>query len=336
MRIRSILLFAAIIIGSNACIVPKKKYDAEVAKNKSLTDELNALKVKADSLQIALNNAKLKIEELEAQSRRLQADTTALLTKIEKTKKSLDEIKQSFDLLQKNNEILMDKNAKENLKLINELKAIRDDLNAKEKALAELQARLAKKEDNLNQLSNVLMSRQQRLEELEGIIKRQDSILYSVKAALEAALKAFENDGIKIELKNGLVYVSLEDQLLFKTGSTTVDARGQDALKKLSKVLESHKDFNVMIEGHTDNAPVLTGSAFKDNWDLSVLRATAVLRILGNSSNIDPQRLIPSGRGEFSPIALNTNKEGKAKNRRTEIIITPKLDELYKLMEVGK
>jgi chemotaxis protein MotB len=143
----------------------------------------------------------------------------------------------------------------------------------------------------------------------------------------------FENQGLAVTQKNGKVYVSLEEKLLFKSGSTVVDPKGAAALKKLSGVLEQNPDINVMIEGHTDDVPVIAGSTYKDNWDLSVLRATSIVRILLDGSKINPERLTTAGRSQYQPVEPAKTAESRQKNRRTEIILSPKLDELYKLVE---
>ena len=143
----------------------------------------------------------------------------------------------------------------------------------------------------------------------------------------------FENDDLSVKIQNGKVYVSLEEKLLFKSGSTTVDPKGIDALKKLAHVLEQNNDINVTIEGHTDNVPFKSGSDIKDNWDLSVQRATSIIRIILEYSKVDPKQLTASGKGEFFPLVQNTTAALRAKNRRTEIILMPKLDELFKILE---
>src|SRR5213079_3206872 len=137
--------------------------------------------------------------------------------------------------------------------------------------------------------------------------------------------------------KNGKVYVSMEEQLLFASGSTNVEKRGEDALKKLGEVLETNKDINVMVEGHTDDVPIsgTLPSGAKDNWELSVLRATAVTKIILKNSGVMPGRLTAAGRGPYVPVETGNSPEAKRKNRRTEIILTPKLDELLKVLETN-
>ncbi|MFW5781215.1 MAG: OmpA/MotB family protein, partial [Bacteroidota bacterium] len=175
--------------------------------------------------------------------------------------------------------------------------------------------------------------RNARLLELETILARKDSAVNALRNKVAAALIGFENEGLSVDIKNGKVYVSLEEKLLFPSGSTRIDARGINALKKLARVLEENKDINITIEGHTDDVPVIASAAMKDNWDLSVKRATAVVRILLDNSSIDPKRLTASGRGEYMPLDTGKTSEARQKNRRTEIILTPKLDELFQILE---
>ena len=172
-----------------------------------------------------------------------------------------------------------------------------------------------------------------RLRELESILKRQDSILMVLNNSVKNALLGFNPDELSIEMKNGKVYVSMSDKLLFKSGDATVEAKGKEALKKLADVLNKNPDVSIAIEGHTDNVPIKT-AVYKDNWDLSAARATNVVRLLTQEYSMDPHRLTAAGKGEFFPVADNTSVEGKAKNRRTEIVLSPKLDELMKLISL--
>jgi len=149
------------------------------------------------------------------------------------------------------------------------------------------------------------------------------------------ALSGYADKGLSVEMKNGKVYVMLEERLLFATGSIVVDAKGVDALKDLSKVLEKNPDINILIEGHTDNVPMKGTGDMKDNWDLSVMRATSVVKIITGNSKVSPTRLTAAGRGEFIPLDKSNTVEGRKKNRRIEVILTPKLDEILKVLETN-
>lgn len=176
-----------------------------------------------------------------------------------------------------------------------------------------------------------LRQREARLRELESILRRQDSILAKLNASVKDALMGFNPDELTVEMKNGKVYVSMTDKLLFKSGDATVEAKGKDALKRLAEVLNKNPDVTLAIEGHTDNVPIKT-ALYKDNWDLSAARSTNVVRLLSEEYKMDPHRLTASGKGEYFPVADNSSVEGKARNRRTEIVLSPKLDELMKMI----
>lgn len=180
-----------------------------------------------------------------------------------------------------------------------------------------------------NQLK--LMQREARLRELESILRRQDSVLNLLNNSVKNALMGFSPDELTVEMKNGKVYVSMSDKLLFKSGDANVEAKGKEALKKLAEVLNKNNDVSIAIEGHTDNVPIKT-ALYKDNWDLSAARATNVVRLLSDEYKMDARRLTASGKGEYFPVADNGSVEGKAKNRRTEVVLSPKLDELMKLI----
>lgn len=192
---------------------------------------------------------------------------------------------------------------------------------------------LTAKSGDLDAKEKLLSERERTLEEMKKIIEKQDSITRNLNNILRNALLGFNSDELSVEIKNGKVYVSMSDKLLFKSGSSAVEDKGKDALKLLAGVLDKNSDIDILIEGHTDNVPIKT-SVYKDNWDLSVARATSIVRILTNDYKIVPTRLTASGKGEFFPKADNETIEGRAKNRRTEIILSPKLDELMKLLKV--
>jgi chemotaxis protein MotB len=170
------------------------------------------------------------------------------------------------------------------------------------------------------------------LADLRTAIRKQDSITNALRKAVSDALMGFEGKGLTVHMKDGKVYVSLEEKLLFASGKWDVSKDGISALKDLAKVLENNPDINVLIEGHTDNVPLNSQNQVADNWDLSVMRATSIVKILLNNGKINPTRLVASGRGEFLPVEPNTSAANKAKNRRTEIILSPKLDELLQII----
>ena len=184
----------------------------------------------------------------------------------------------------------------------------------------------------LKQKGEELAQREKRLAELEAYIRRQDSITNALNDIVKRALLSFNSDELTVEMKNGKVYVSLSDKLLFKSGSADVEEKGKDAIKKVAEILNKNPEIDVLIEGHTDNKPIKTDK-FDDNWDLSTARASNIVRLLSDENKVNAKRLTAAGRGEYMPKVSNDTPEGRAKNRRTEIILSPKLDELYKMID---
>ena len=185
----------------------------------------------------------------------------------------------------------------------------------------------------LDILNEELKKREARVTELEDILKRKDDAVAALKRKLTEALLGFENKGLTITQKNGKVYVSMDESLLFASGKTEIEAKGLEALRHVAKVLEQNPDINMMVEGHTDDVPMNGKGEIKDNWDLSVMRATSISKIILNAGNINGNRITAAGRGEFFPIEKGSNSENRKKNRRTELILSPKLDELFKVLE---
>jgi chemotaxis protein MotB len=218
----------------------------------------------------------------------------------------------------------------------NDLKAQYAELNAKYNDLMKKSLNDAERFNNALKIkAEELEARDKRLAELQAIINKQDSLLNALNNTVKRALLAFKSDEISVEMKNGKVYVSLSDKLLFKSGSAAIEEKGLDAIKTLADVLNKNADIDVLIEGHTDNIPIKTAK-YEDNWALSADRALSIVRLLSNEHGVNPKRLEAAGRAEFYPKASNETVEGRAKNRRTEIILSPKLDELYKLIEKNR
>lgn len=190
-------------------------------------------------------------------------------------------------------------------------------------------------QDKLNALLRQKMSeldeRERTINELQDMMNAQSAKVQNLLSSVKDALLGFNSDELTVTEKNGKVYVAMSDKLLFQSGSAKVDKRGEEALAKLAEVLNKQNDIDVYIEGHTDNKPIHTAQ-FKDNWDLSVIRATSVVRILTKNYGVNPLQIQPSGRGEFIPVADNETADGRGKNRRTEIIMAPKLDKLMQML----
>ena len=187
----------------------------------------------------------------------------------------------------------------------------------------------------LNQKKNELNEREHTINELQQMINAQNEKVRKLLSSVKDALLGFSSDELTVREKDGKVYVAMSDKLLFQSGSARLDKRGEEALGKLAEVLNKQTDIDVFIEGHTDNKPINTVQ-FKDNWDLSVIRATSVVRILIKNYNVNPLQIQPSGRGEYMPVDDNETAEGRSKNRRTEIIMAPKLDKLFQMLQTSE
>ena len=215
---------------------------------------------------------------------------------------------------------------------------LRNDTTQLRKGLRNYQSMLnANKNENenltaqLNQRMRELDEREKTIQQLQGVITEQNERVRSLLDNVSSALKGFSSDELTVREEGGKVYVAMSDKLLFESGKAVVNEQGKQALGKLAEVLNRQTDIDVFIEGHTDSVPINT-AVFKDNWDLSVIRATSVVRILTDYYQVNPLQIQPCGRGEFKPVDTNTTPDGRARNRRTEIIIAPRLDKLYELI----
>lgn len=191
----------------------------------------------------------------------------------------------------------------------------------------------SKSSTEISKLSDDLKKREQRLKEVEDILKKRDEASNQLKEKLQQALLGFTKNGLTVEMKNGKVYVSLTDKLLFPSGSIIIDEKGKQALSQLAKVLKDQPEIIIAVEGHTDSQKINNLGQIKDNWDLSVLRSTSVVRFLTETEKVGGIRLTATGKGEFQPLGTNATPEGRSKNRRIEIVLSPKLDELYDLIK---
>lgn len=324
-----ILKFVAIaIFGMLFSCVSSKKYDQLLGKKVRLegdyaecSDSLNGLKNK---YKITKNDA----EKFQSLAKKLFGDSSNLGEKFARATTLLNEQNGISDRLRKDYKDLLANYSSESNKMSANLAKKENQLLDMEKSLQETKAQNDK-------LSANLKEREMRVAELEAVLKKKDAAVNDLKNKVTNALLAFNDKDLTVNIKNGKVYVSLSEQLLFKSGSTELDKKGKDAIKKLATVLKTNDDVNVMVEGHTDDVPVAKGAAsFSDNWDLSVLRATQITRIL-IENEVNPQKVIPAGRSEYVPLNEGKTAEIRQKNRRTEIILTPKLDELFKILEAN-
>lgn len=287
------------------------KYANLKKENRSLSDEVETLSNDKIKLNNDLNQLQSAYDEAVAQRDRLQSDYAA-------AKSNLDALKASYKALEENSSASIAANSKKNRELLAQLEA-------KEQALAA-------ENERLNTLKKELENRSKRVAELENVIAAKDANMRALKNAISKALTNFEGKGLTVEQRNGKVYVSMENKLLFQSGSWSVGSEGRKAVQQLGSVLAENPDIAILIEGHTDNDPYTGNGQLSGNWDLSTKRATAIVNILRENNSINPENLTAAGRGEYAPIASNNTVEGKAKNRRIEVILTPKLDEISKLL----
>tara|TARA_R110002049_G_scaffold309271_1_gene519795 strand:- start:2705 stop:3664 length:960 start_codon:yes stop_codon:yes gene_type:complete len=315
--IKKITLSVMVLVLLASCVSPKVYKDLESKymnlkeENRKLSDENRDLSAEKNKLQNELDKLKVAHEDAVANRNRLQGEYDAAVA-------NLENLKASYNALEKNSSASIAENSRKNRELLAELEA-------KEAALAAENARLEK-------LKKELESRSNRVAELEAVIASKDAAMTALKNAISRALTDFEGKGLTVEQRDGKVYVSMENKLLFSSGSWAVGPEGRRAVKQLGGVLGDNPDIAVLIEGHTDNVPYPGSGPLSDNWDLSTKRATSIVNILRENDKINPENLTAAGRGEFAPIASNETIQGKAKNRRIEVILTPKLDELSKLL----
>ncbi|MDB5120499.1 MAG: OmpA/MotB domain protein [Sphingobacteriales bacterium] len=278
MKKLSLLLFAVLLMSLGSCIVlSPKKY--------------NTLLNQRDSLSRSLDAANVKIQSLEEERSKLQADTTNLNTRIAELQGKLEGLDANYASLRSNSS------------------------------------------SEINKLGEDLKKREARLKEVEEVLRKRDEATNALKEKLQKALLGFQQSGLSVDIRNGKVYVSLTDKLLFSTGSIIIDDKGKLALQELAKVLKTQPEINISVEGHTDNQKVNNLGQIKDNWDLSVLRATSVVRYLTDDQKVDNARITATGKGEYQPLTAGNSPEIRSKNRRIEIVLSPKLDELYNLIK---
>lgn len=315
--------------------VPQRKLEEEQAKRKNCDKDLAALKILNQECETKLTEASKSLADNILQVSRLQKDTTMLGSSIRSFSSKYEQLNQiNEQLLDKYNRLLVG-NIADTKKISKELQLAQEQLLNKQDELKQLETQVNSQKKNLETLTSELAKREARVSELEGILKKKDDAVNDLKKKLSDALFGFEGKGLTITQKNGKVYVSMEENLLFASGSTSVEIKGVEALKKVAKVLEQNPDINVLIEGHTDDVPMAGKGDIKDNWDLSVMRATAIVKIISKNGSVNSRRMTAAGRGEFFPIDASKTSEARKKNRRTEIILTPKLDELFKVLETN-
>ncbi len=298
------ILLALIPVALFSC-VSQQKY-------KELSDrcmyDKNALSAKVDELTKSLEKSNLDLQQYKNDNTKLRTDTTRQGEALRINWENYEELLHAYDLLKAQN-------------------------SGNKSEVDRVMSELSKREENIRSMQTELDSRAKKLDDLQAALKRNDSITNAMRRAVSDALVGFEGKGLTIQNKNGKVYVSMDEKLLFASGKWEVGTDGTTALRNLSTVLATNPDINVLIEGHTDNVPFKGTGQVKDNWDLSVVRATAIVKILTENPGINPIRLTAAGRSEYLPVDPDNSVSARAKNRRTEIILSPKLDALMQIIE---
>jgi chemotaxis protein MotB len=324
-----ILLYAISVM---SCVSGNKFRELQNTSTQNLIERDN---LKAENMSLSMKNKEVetKFSAMESEMGDIKKDLALAETELNRAKEDLNIINGRYNDLQNAQDELIRGSVSETKKLLTDLRVTQENLKQKEDVLRQMEHSMDMKKISLDELTVELEKKNARMAELEKVLDGQKKIVRDLKGKVSEALLGYENNGLTVSNRNGKVYVSLEEKLLFKTASWEIDANGKNALKKLAGVLEKNPDIQVTIEGHTDNVPYNPGTGqIKDNWDLSVKRATTVVRVLLEGSKIKPERLTAAGRSEYIPVEASDTPESKQKNRRTEIILTPDLSELYDLI----
>jgi chemotaxis protein MotB len=309
-----ILLVVTSILILSGCVT-QKKYDELLSENVKMEGQI-------DDLTNKLEIANKKIEELNQQLEEMSDSKFLTQNQLKETTEKLQFMTSEKDKLQTLYDNLLKNSGKLNR-----------DLAAQQERLLSIEQNLEEATKKNDELTASLEEREKKVGELEKILAEKEQAVNDLKNKVSNALLNFKENDLTVEVRNGKVYVSLAEQLLFKSGSILVDPKGVSALQQLASALKDSPDINVMVEGHTDDVPISRKSQYmNDNWDLSVLRATSIVKILTNAG-VSPGQVTATGKGEYSPVMDNDSDENKQKNRRTEIILTPKLDELFQILE---
>lgn len=303
-----------------AC-VPSKKYNELLEREKSCSEELAKYKKSSTDYEVLSKDLQSKYDIAAKEVSRLRGDTNQLGNQIRLMTREQATLETQYETLENSFDKLKNLSAKETATLQTELEAKTRELQRKEDALLKLDEELKVKQA-------LLVEREKRVNELEEAIRKKDAKIQLLKARVANALRNFENQGLTVVQKNGKIYVSLEAKLLFNSGSTKVEEEGKAALVELARVLETERDLEIVVEGHTDTDKLTSSVSPKNNWELSVLRATAVVELMLANSKMSPAQIMAAGRSEFHPVDPND----KSKNRRIEIIISPNLNELFEII----
>ena len=328
-KIQLILSLAVLVsIGFVGCVPQRKFAEMKTAREES-DSENKELQKKLDNISAETKEQGTTIETLRKSVNKLNEDTTLYGKEYRRIRVMYDKVNALNDELLAKNEKLYNNSLEENKKLLRDLERAKEALQVKEDSLYKLEKSVKEKQAALAKAQSDLFEREVKIKELDSLLQAQRSASELLRAKLEAALLNYKNKGITVREENGKVYVSMEAQLLFPSGKTEINPDGKAAIIQLAKIIQDEKDLNITVEGHTDSDKINSGGIIpRDNWELSVVRSTEVIKLITSNSTIDPAQLAASGRSEFHPLDAND----KARNRRIEIILEPNLKELYNII----
>ena len=314
------LAFIALSTSLSSCLVAKKKFDEQVAQNKKCNDERRDCNEKLDKANEDIKRLNEQLKKLGDEIEELKSKNLTLSEKSDRLKKANDDAAKAYENLKSDFQDLNKSSTKDKEKL--------------SLALAEKEENLNGKQAELKKLSDALADREKRVKDLESLIAKKDAAVSDLKKKITDALTNFTSDELKVTQKDGKVYVSLSDKLLFKSGSFSVDEKGKSAIVKVAEVMNKLTDVTLVVEGHTDNKQYASAKGeVKNNWDLSAMRAASVTNIIVNEGKLDPKRVVAEGHSEFTPVEGNETADGRSKNRRIELVLSPDLKEIFKILE---
>ena len=314
MKKNLILMCAAVaVLSLSSCLVSKKKFDEQVALADKYKTEKNDCNDKLNAANATIDDLNRQIVALNDGLQKMKDNNTSLEEKLRKVNQLKNESDAICERVKQQLDALANSSAAEKDKLM--------------KQLADKEKELMAKEQELNKLASELNARDMKVRDLESLIARKDSAVQALKNKMLEALKGFNAGDLSVYEKDGKIYVALSDKLLFTSGSYAVEPRGKEALKKIAEVLNKQNDISIMVEGHTDNKPYIssTSGPVNSNWDLSVMRASSVTKLLVDENKLEAKRVTPAGRGQYFPVESNDTPEGRSKNRRIDIVLTPDL-----------
>ena len=311
MKLKYLFVFIFSVSAFQSCVSVKKFKDLD-ADYLSANQQLEIQKQELSDFKLLSTELNENVLSLSKRASSLEADTIALGKAYRKKVRAYNDLSASYELLIKNNSTTMAKQAEENRALMERLGQMDIDLQERERAIK---------------------SREEEMLQLQQLLKEKDDNLSRLKSSVASALLGFQGEGLTVEEREGKLYVSLENSLLFPSGSWKVNEKGKKAIVELAKVLVQQPDIQIMVEGHTDDVPYKGTGLIKDNWDLSVMRATAIVRILANNKGLKEHSITAAGKGPYSPLVENNSSENRAVNRRTEIILSPNMDKLMELLD---